>query len=108
MTELLTLHYYYPVLQEDSLPSEPPGKPLVIYSISHTSPMNPNFSLTILSLYCSDDMLDNSLNITSIFLIPPSSMFSLFLRLYLLHYIYFCGQESLRRNGVAIMVNKRV
>ena len=23
------------------------------------------------------------------------------------HYIYFCGQESLRRNGVAIMVNKR-
>ena len=22
--------------------------------------------------------------------------------------IYFCGQESLRRNGVAIMVNKRV
>ena len=24
------------------------------------------------------------------------------------HYIYFCGQESLRRNGVAIMVNKRV
>ena len=22
------------------------------------------------------------------------------------HYIYFCGQESLRRNGVAIMVNK--
>ena len=24
------------------------------------------------------------------------------------HYIYFCGQESLRRNGVAITVNKRV
>ena len=24
------------------------------------------------------------------------------------HYIYNCGQESLRRNGVAIMVNKRV
>ena len=24
------------------------------------------------------------------------------------HYIYSCGQESLRRNGVAIMVNKRV
>ena len=24
------------------------------------------------------------------------------------HYIYCCGQESLRRNGVAIMVNKRV
>ena len=24
------------------------------------------------------------------------------------HYIYHCGQESLRRNGVAIMVNKRV
>ena len=24
------------------------------------------------------------------------------------HYIYFCGQESLRRNGVAIIVNKRV
>ena len=24
------------------------------------------------------------------------------------HYIYYCGQESLRRNGVAIMVNKRV
>ena len=23
-------------------------------------------------------------------------------------YIYYCGQESLRRNGVAIMVNKRV
>ena len=22
------------------------------------------------------------------------------------HYIYYCGQESLRRNGVAIMVNK--
>ena len=24
------------------------------------------------------------------------------------HCIYYCGQESLRRNGVAIMVNKRV
>ena len=24
------------------------------------------------------------------------------------HYIYYCGQESLRRNGVAIMVFKRV
>ena len=24
------------------------------------------------------------------------------------HYIYYCGQESLRRNGVAFMVNKRV
>ena len=24
------------------------------------------------------------------------------------HYIYYCHQESLRRNGVAIMVNKRV
>ena len=24
------------------------------------------------------------------------------------HYIYYCGQESHRRNGVAIMVNKRV
>ena len=24
------------------------------------------------------------------------------------HYIYYCGEESLRRNGVAIMVNKRV
>ena len=24
------------------------------------------------------------------------------------HYIYYCGQESLRRNGVAIMDNKRV
>ena len=24
------------------------------------------------------------------------------------HYIHYCGQESLRRNGVAIMVNKRV
>ena len=23
-------------------------------------------------------------------------------------YIYYCGQESLRRNGVAIMVDKRV
>ena len=22
------------------------------------------------------------------------------------HYMYYCGQESLRRNGVAIMVNK--
>ena len=24
------------------------------------------------------------------------------------HYIYYCGQESLRTNGVTIMVNKRV
>ena len=24
------------------------------------------------------------------------------------HYMYYCGLESLRRNGVAIMVNKRV
>ena len=24
------------------------------------------------------------------------------------HYIYYCGQESLRRIGVAIMVNKRI
>ena len=24
------------------------------------------------------------------------------------HYIYYCRQESLRRNGVAVMVNKRV
>ena len=24
------------------------------------------------------------------------------------HYIYYCGQESLRRNGVAVVVNKRV
>ena len=24
------------------------------------------------------------------------------------HYIYYCGQESLRRNGVAIMVNKGI
>ena len=24
------------------------------------------------------------------------------------HYIYYCGQESLRRNAIAIMVNKRV
>ena len=24
------------------------------------------------------------------------------------HYVYYCGQESLRRNGVAIMVNRRV
>jgi len=24
------------------------------------------------------------------------------------HYIYYCGQECLRRNGVAITVNKRV
>ena len=24
------------------------------------------------------------------------------------HYIYYCGQESLRRNGIAIMVNKTV
>ena len=24
------------------------------------------------------------------------------------HYIYYCGQESLRRNGVAIIFNKRI
>ena len=24
------------------------------------------------------------------------------------HYVYYCGQESLRRNGVAVIVNKRV
>ena len=24
------------------------------------------------------------------------------------HYIYYCGQESLRRNGVTFMANKRV
>ena len=24
------------------------------------------------------------------------------------HYIYYCGQESLRRNGVAVMVSKTV
>ena len=24
------------------------------------------------------------------------------------HYIYYCGQESLRRKGVAIIVNKRI
>ena len=24
------------------------------------------------------------------------------------HYIYYCGQESLRRYGIALMVNKRV
>ena len=24
------------------------------------------------------------------------------------HYIYYCGQESLRRNGVALMINKRI
>jgi len=24
------------------------------------------------------------------------------------HYIYYCGQESLRRNGIAIMVSKGV
>ena len=23
------------------------------------------------------------------------------------HYIYYCGQESLRKNGVALIVNKR-
>ena len=23
------------------------------------------------------------------------------------HYIYYCGQESLRRNGVALIVNKK-
>ena len=24
------------------------------------------------------------------------------------HYIYYCGQESLRRNGIALIANKRV
>ena len=24
------------------------------------------------------------------------------------HYIYYCGEDSLRKNGVAIIVNKRV
>ena len=24
------------------------------------------------------------------------------------HYIYYCGQESLRRNGTALIINKRV
>ena len=24
------------------------------------------------------------------------------------HYIYYCGHESLRRNGVALIVNKRI
>ena len=24
------------------------------------------------------------------------------------HYIYYCGQKSLRRNGIVIMVNKRL
>ena len=24
------------------------------------------------------------------------------------HYIYYCGQESLRKNGVAIVINKRI
>ena len=24
------------------------------------------------------------------------------------HYIYYCGKESLRRNGIALRVNKRV
>ena len=24
------------------------------------------------------------------------------------HYIYYCGQESIRRNGIAIIINKRV
>ena len=24
------------------------------------------------------------------------------------HYIYYCGQESVRRNGVVLIVNKRV
>ena len=24
------------------------------------------------------------------------------------HYIYYCGQESIRKNGVAIIVNKRI
>ena len=27
---------------------------------------------------------------------------------YYYHYYYYCGQESLKRNGVAIIVNKRV
>ena len=27
---------------------------------------------------------------------------------YIYYYIYYCGQESLRRNGVALIVNKRV
>ena len=27
---------------------------------------------------------------------------------YIYYYIYYCRQESLRRNGVAIMVNKRI
>ena len=25
-----------------------------------------------------------------------------------MHYIYYCGQDSFRRNGIAIIVNKRV
>ena len=24
------------------------------------------------------------------------------------HYIYYCGQESLRRNGIALIANKRI
>ena len=24
------------------------------------------------------------------------------------HFIYYCGQESLRRNGIALIVNKRI
>ena len=24
------------------------------------------------------------------------------------HYIYYCGQESLRRNGIALIVSKRI
>ena len=24
------------------------------------------------------------------------------------HYIYYCGQDSLRRNGVALIINKRI
>ena len=24
------------------------------------------------------------------------------------HYVYYCGQESLRRNGIALIVNKRL
>ena len=24
------------------------------------------------------------------------------------HYIYYCGQESLRRNGIAVIINRRV
>ena len=41
-----------------------------------------------------------------IFLFIYLSMFYVSLSTY--HYIYYCGQETLRRNGVAIIVNKRV